>query len=120
VKAAALAGAGLGADVAFDPLHNHVPLCPFHAITGWWCPFCGGLRAVDQLGHGHVAAACHDNALLVALLPLVAIYWIDWIFRASQGHDRRPIGRNACLVSVTLLVTFTVLRNLPGLTALRR
>ena len=50
----------------------NVPLCPFHAATGLYCPLCGSLRGVGDLAHGHVMAALGSNLLLVVTLPLLA------------------------------------------------
>jgi hypothetical protein len=106
---AALVGvlAAIAADVAFDPSRRHVPLCPFHALTGWDCPLCGGLRAADALVHGRLGTAVHDNVLLVVALPLLAGYWYAW---ASRGATPR-LGRRGVIAVVGVLVLFTVLRN---------
>ena len=48
------------------------PPCPFHALTGWYCPGCGSLRALHQLLHGEIAAAFQLNPLMVLFLPFVA------------------------------------------------
>jgi len=117
--AAALAGAALLADVALDPAHRHVPLCPFHALTGAWCPLCGGLRAADALVHLHLRAALHDNAVFVLALPLLALWWIDWTRRARAGRPPRTLGRVAVLAVVLLGAGFTIVRNLPFAAALR-
>jgi hypothetical protein len=118
---AALAGvlAASLADVAFDPSQRHVPLCPFHAVTGWWCPLCGGLRAADALVHGRFAAAVHDNALLVLALPVLAGLWTVWLRRSRTGRAGPVVGRGAVLAVVAVLVAFTLLRNLPFAGALR-
>lgn len=123
VRLAAAIGAGVAADVALDPVHRHLPLCPFHAMTGRLCPLCGGLRSVDALVHGQWAAAVHDNALFVAALPMLVLAWVAWLRRPDAGQSRRP-GRRAVWVgvtalSVTLSVAFTVVRNLPFATGLR-
>jgi hypothetical protein len=112
-RAALLAGAALAADVAFDPLHRNVPLCPLRALTGWWCPLCGGLRAADSLVHGHLAAALHYNLLFVAALPFLALWWLDWAMRARTGRNRRLPARGVVTAVIILAAVFTVVRNLP-------
>lgn len=111
--------AAIAADVAFDPLHRHVPLCPFHALTGAWCPLCGGLRAAESLVDLHLRAAVQYNALLVAALPLLLAWWVDAVARARTG--RRARGPSAVVVAslIALAVVFTVVRNLPFAHALR-
>jgi len=41
------------------------PKCAFHAMTGWQCPGCGGLRAMHALLHGHWREAWGFHPLLV-------------------------------------------------------
>lgn len=106
-------------DVLFDPVHRHVPLCPFHAVTGWDCPLCGGLRAVAHLAHGQIGAALRANVLVVAAIPLFALWWVDGLNRSRRGLAARRPGRVGVIALVALAVVYTVLRNLPGMAALR-
>ncbi|WAJ47424.1 DUF2752 domain-containing protein [Mycobacterium sp. Aquia_216] len=105
-----LAGA-LGYVGLVDP-HNAnsaYPHCPFKWLTGWNCPFCGGLRMTHDLLHGDLAASINDNVFLLVGLPLLA-GWL--LIRRQQGRRSPPIP-----VVITLTVTaiaWTVLRNLPG------
>lgn len=101
---------------AVDPDRpGHYPVCPFHALTGLWCPGCGSLRAVHALTHGDLTAAVHRNVLLVAALPLVAYAWVDWLRstggRRSGARLRVRTGQGYALVG--LILAFGVLRNLP-------
>jgi uncharacterized protein DUF2752 len=63
--------------VALGALHlRHRPstICPFRALTGLPCPFCGGTTAASQLGHGDLRAALAASPLALVLLgiwPLV-------------------------------------------------
>jgi Protein of unknown function (DUF2752) len=107
------------ADVTVDPQHTHVPLCPFHSLTGMQCPFCGSLRAVDNLVRGHLFTALHDNLLLVAAIPFVAVAWLDWVARRRAGRPARRSPRAATVALIVLLVGYAVVRNLPPMAALR-
>jgi hypothetical protein len=118
-RVATAAGAALAADVAFDPVHRHVPLCPLHAVTGLWCPLCGGLRAADSLAHLQVTNALHDNAVFVLALPLVVLWWVDWVVRSRSGSPSRAMPRYAVATLVVVAVAFTVVRNLPFAQTLR-
>jgi hypothetical protein len=111
--AAALAGVA-AADIAFDPEHHHVPLCPLHATTGVWCPLCGGLRAGYAVVHGQFGAAARANLLVVAAVPLVALWWLDAVGRARAGRPARALSRRAWWVAGAVAVLFTVVRNVPG------
>jgi hypothetical protein len=119
VWAAAGTAAALAADVAFDPAHRHIPLCPFHSVTGLWCPLCGGLRCANALARGHIATALHANIVFVGALPLLAWLWIDWVMRARAGKPGRRLGRPAVIAIVVVLALFTVVRNLPPMRMLR-
>ena len=74
----------------FDPTQfGFYPVCVFHRTTGLLCPGCGGLRALHQLLHGHVAAAFRLNALLVIALPLAGAAGL----RVLIGRLRHRPGR---------------------------
>src|SRR5687768_7002451 len=57
--ATALGVAGAAAYVSVVDPHQpgHYPACPFLAVTGLFCPGCGGLRCAHALAHGDVPAA---------------------------------------------------------------
>ncbi len=102
-----------------DP-HRHASwgLCPFKLITGWDCPACGGLRAVNDLTHGEVVAAWHSNALFVTALPAIALLWLLWVRRSAAGPGAvravTPRQRSRVItLGVVLAVAFTIWRNTP-------
>jgi len=107
-----LAGAVLAAAAAlwlFDPNTHPIPLCPLHAMTGLWCPFCGSTRAGHALLHAHLVTALHDNALVVIALPVLALWW--WRSAASQQLARR-LPRPVFWAGAVLALAFGVVRNL--------
>ena len=85
------------------------PQCPFKMITGWNCPFCGGLRMTHDLLHGHLAASINDNIFLLVGIPLL-IGWI--VLRRRVGRSLLPVS--AWVTIVVASFAWTVLRNLPG------
>ncbi len=131
--------------VAFvDPNQpGHFPLCPFKEITGLDCPGCGGLRAVHALTHGDLGTALDQNLLVTVLvLPLAVAAWVAWVLRCRPGRAAAPRlasseagpapatpGRTAAAAALwrrwapyallVLIVGFTVVRNLPGMSYLR-
>lgn len=54
--------------------------CPFRAVTGLPCPFCGFLRAARLIAEGRIGNAFAmnplDAALLLVGLPLIAALWL--------------------------------------------
>lgn len=126
LRAFATVGAGAGAlGVALVRLHQTrgidvapFPLCPFHAVTGLWCPFCGSLRAVADLTHLDLAAALSSNLLVVLLvLPAMAVALGLRTLAALTGRPTPQLlvtNRTWAVLGVLFLV-FAVWRNLPQL-----
>jgi hypothetical protein len=111
----ALLGLAVGLVAAVDPhTAGRYPTCPFHAVTGLWCPGCGGLRAVHDLTHGHLMIALHENALVVLLAPSLLVWWLIVRWRRSEG---RPVtlvlSPRGTLAVAALLAVFAIVRNLP-------
>jgi hypothetical protein len=67
--------------------------CPFRALTGWECPFCGGTRLGAALLHGDVVAAFAFNPLVFLSLVLGVIVGALWILEALGGPRVRPPAR---------------------------
>ncbi len=83
--------------------------------SGIYCPGCGGLRAVNDLTNGDVAAAASSNLLFVALLPLLVFLLGRWAYERWTGRVRQPNNRRVRTFLIALgvaAVVFTVLRNL--------
>ena len=100
-----------------DP-HQHASwwLCPSAAL-GIYCPGCGGLRAVNDLTNGDVAAAASSNLLFVAVLPVAVFFLGRWFLDRWTGRERRPDARlivTATVVFCVVGVAFAVVRNLPA------
>ncbi|HEY5184017.1 MAG TPA: DUF2752 domain-containing protein [Actinomycetes bacterium] len=115
VAAGVLASVGLLA--AVDPNQpGHFPTCPFKAMTGLDCPFCGGLRAVHDLAHGNVVAALDRNVLVVLAVPVVAFAWLQWLRRAVRPGTapRREVPPWLVRAVIVLVLVFWVVRNIPG------
>ncbi|MGV0792220.1 DUF2752 domain-containing protein [Mycolicibacterium sp. XJ1819] len=85
------------------------PACPFYALTGWYCPGCGGLRMTHDLLHGDLASAVTDNVFLLVALPLLLVWVLVSRYRGRQAMTASAIG-----VILVAVVAWTVARNLPG------
>ena len=114
--AALIVAASVAVLFVFDPsTAGFYPVCALHELTGWQCPGCGGLRAVHQLSHGHLAAAWSLNPLVVALLPVGMWLGLREMARLLTGREwpglvTRPFF--GWLLTVGL-VLFGILRNVP-------
>ncbi|MEU5362886.1 DUF2752 domain-containing protein [Streptomyces sp. NPDC005925] len=93
---------------------GHYPACPLLRLTGIYCPGCGGLRSAHAVVHGDLTAALQDNALAVTGYVLCAVLWTVWVVRAVRGRPMRfDPGPVHAWSAGTLLLVFTLVRNLP-------
>lgn len=90
--------------------------CPTKLLTGLDCPGCGGLRAVNDLTHGDLAAAASSNLLLVTLVPVAVLLWVAWLRARWLDKDVLPDHwwRPAAMALAVATVAFAVARNLSG------
>lgn len=117
-----VAGAVLAASVVLhlrDPHQSGSYLfCPWLLLTGTYCPGCGGLRAVNDLTNGDIAAAASSNVLFVGSIPLLLVMWGRWFTDRWRGVRRAVDQRRAVLLASmfgVVALVFWVVRNLPGL-----
>ena len=117
---ALVAGSLLAASVALHVRDPHQSgsygFCPWLALTGTYCPGCGGLRAVNDLTHGDLVGAASSNLLLVGSLPFLAAWWLRSTVDGWRGVRRQVAERTAYVVTAVVLTStavFWVVRNLP-------
>jgi hypothetical protein len=112
-----LAAATLALHVRDPHVTHSWGFCPLYALTGIYCPGCGGLRGVNDLSDGHVGAAASSNLLLVLAIPVVVFLLLRWTWASWQGRDVAVVphlSRSAKWSLGALVVVFWVARNLPG------
>jgi hypothetical protein len=91
---------------AFDPGRLRIlPVCPFHQVTGLWCPGCGTTRALHQLLHGNLTTAFRLNPLAILILPLVGYLVVR--------DDATGVKPAWIWVLLGTVVAFGVFRNIP-------
>lgn len=89
-----------------------LPPCPFHAITGLFCPGCGSTRMLYFLVHGQFASAWRENALAMLMLPVI-LYGLVRQWTPSGGAVFTRIPSRWITAFAAVLILFTVARNLP-------
>ena len=84
---AALLGGFIFVYYFFNPSTTIFIPCPFHYITGLYCPGCGSQRAIHLLLHGDLIGAFRFNPFMVLTLPILifglGITAANWIFGTS-------------------------------------
>lgn len=93
--------------------------CPWLAVTGFFCPFCGSTRMVLAVVDGDLAAAASYNAPVLVLGAILAVLWTTWTLRRLGVLPQLPAlpgprARRWILGTVAALaIAFTIARNLP-------
>ncbi len=97
----------------FNPSNASIfPPCPFHYVTGLYCPGCGSLRAVHQLMHGNITEAFDLNPLMILMLPvLLLLVVLPLIMKKVVTHSFLKVNWGWILFSIVL--SFWILRNIP-------
>ncbi|RBO87323.1 uncharacterized protein DUF2752 [Nocardia puris] len=113
------AGAGVGAVALLHFRDPHVEgsygLCPLYALTGVYCPGCGGMRAVHNLTDGRILDSLQSNLIAIPLLLALALFIGDWGMRAWRGDKPRvpDIPRPLLWILLAFLAVYAVVRNTP-------
>lgn len=97
----------------FDARKGGFPECPFHLLTGWFCPGCGSQRALSSLLHGNLLEAMHNNILMVLFLPL--LLYSAFLNLRYSGTRKMKLWYDPFFVKMILVavICFWVLRNIP-------
>ena len=108
----------------YAPAALHLPACPFHQLTGLYCPGCGSTRALHYLLNLDLATALRCNLMFVVFLPFLALWFGSRALRAFRlwrGPAPAPVFdlpvfdlsvTNSWLLAA-LMLAWGVVRNLP-------
>ncbi|MBN1550116.1 DUF2752 domain-containing protein [bacterium] len=80
------------------------PPCPFHYLTGFYCPGCGSLRAIHELLHLDIMAALDNNPLMVISIPILIVLQI---WKKILYHPVTP------WIAFVIIIVYGILRNIP-------
>jgi Protein of unknown function (DUF2752) len=89
-----------------------LPFCPFKNLTGFYCPGCGGQRALHQILHGNFLEAFHSNLLIYIFLPFFTLKISDELLDTTNSKIFL-LGNKGIWIFLGFLICFTILRNLP-------
>jgi hypothetical protein len=91
------------------------PVCPFHTMTGLSCPGCGLTRGILALLRGDLVPALAMNLFSPVFLGVLLWTAVGWVWGSSRFISvwrRLPLWVQG--TTATALVTFGVVRNIPG------
>jgi hypothetical protein len=100
----------------FDPASSIIyPPCPFHEITGYYCPGCGSLRSLHQLLHAHPLKALSLNPLMILSLPFLSYILISDYLGSIQTLKSSQLFSSPRSVWILLgiILVFWIIRNIP-------
>ena len=108
--------AGIAIYSTFDPSTvRFFPRCTFLTLTGLKCPGCGTQRAIHALLHGNFLEAVRFNAMMVASVPLLALYGYAEIVRKSKPRFYNKVKSTPIILTIFgLVVLWWILRNVFG------
>ena len=108
--------AGIAIYSTFDPSTvRFFPRCTFLTLTGLKCPGCGTQRAIHALLHGNFLEAVRFNAMMVASVPLLALYGYAEIVRNSKPRFYNKVNSTPIILTIfVLVVLWWILRNVFG------
>ena len=108
--------AGIAIYSTFDPSTvRFFPRCTFLTLTGLKCPGCGTQRAIHALLHGNFLEAVRFNAMMVASVPLLALYGYAEIVRKSKPRFYNRVNSTPIILTIfVLVVLWWILRNVFG------
>ncbi len=78
--------AGLVARFQVD-LHNVIPTCYFYRLTGYYCPGCGGTRALVALLQLHFLQSLRCHPLVVYTAAVLGAFWISKTLELIIGEQ---------------------------------
>ncbi len=92
-----------------------IPPCPVKYYSGYFCPGCGSLRAIQKVVYLDIPGAMSENVLAVVFFPLLTFYIATNIRYVLTGKEKKII-RLPYFVTIGIAVFFIlfwILRNLP-------
>lgn len=89
--------------------------CPFHLITGLYCPGCGSLRGLHYLTHGNFLKAFNYNPLTILSLPFLVYSFAIFLYKEISGKELKTFFIKPAYIWLLLafVIIFWVLRNIP-------
>ena len=86
--------------------------CLFHLMTGWYCPGCGGTRALAELLKLHIVKSFLYNPMVLYFTVCAALLAAGRLLpRMTGGRVRIPYSHGYAVAAVVLAAGNFVLKN---------
>lgn len=79
--------------------------CMFHAVTGLYCPGCGGTRAVKYLLQGQIRTSIQYHPLVVYMAVAASAEFVTWLAAKISGRSELYLGHGTCFIYLGIAVT---------------
>ena len=99
----------------FDPWgSSFYPPCPFHGLTGLYCPGCGSLRALHKLLHFQITGAFDYNPLMVLSIPFLLYSFFSYMLFIFTGRQFPKVFIPSIYIWILLgiVILFGIFRNI--------
>ncbi|MBN1863775.1 MAG: DUF2752 domain-containing protein [Victivallales bacterium] len=95
-------------------IRSFFPPCPFHYMTGFYCPGCGSSRAICCLARFDIAGAWSYNKLLVLFIPYLVWSYLEYASE-SLGFYFPRLRMKSVHINILLwvILIYWVVRNIP-------
>ncbi len=112
IKIASVLALGIAYYIIIKIVGQGLP-CPIKAITGKYCPGCGVTRMCMALISGDVKSALKYNLLLMALIPVFAVFGTRRaVIYVKTGHSEPDkLETVVILIVFVATVAFWIMRN---------
>lgn len=90
---------------------QNIFFCPFHKITGLFCPGCGVTRMILSIVKGDFYQAFRYNPLLFILIPLFLFLVFNSILKYKFLKKEKQ--EKIYIFIIILLIIYGILRNIP-------
>lgn len=98
-----LASAGLVMKFQVD-LHTAIPTCFFYRLTGYYCPGCGGTRALVALLQLHILQSLRCHPLVVYTAAVLGAFWISKTLEIIAGKRFRGMGLKPVYLYIAMAI----------------
>lgn len=87
--------------------------CNFHTLTGYFCPGCGGTRAVMALLRGEIAAALRYNIFAVCLIVYYCAFMLSYtLYLCTKKTPYIHFHLVQIYMGVSLLIISWIVKNI--------